>query len=81
MHVDVPNDSSEQFVPLDELENLKISGDACLRKTAQMNQSAISIAKIANGKFSDHEWVREHLSDVEILGEQFVLGTKMVDPD
>jgi hypothetical protein len=65
MDIDVPDSAPEQRVPVDEMQNFRIGGDAKLGQVRQRTQDKRALTQIAQGKFTNYEGVRKNRSGFE----------------
>ena len=81
MGIDVAYSAPKQRMVVDEMENLRVRGDACMGQAGQRVQHDFALTQIAQGKFADDKGVRQDRSRIEQRGEGLVAHPQMLDPD
>src|SRR5260370_24871415 len=81
MDVDISDAAPEQGVAIDEMQDLRICGDARARQVRHGVQHGLALTQIAQSEFADDEGVGQNHSGVEPAGKRLVARAKMVDPD
>ena len=81
MSVDVPDPASKETVLLNEVKNLRVCGNGCLRQVRKRFEDNRALTKIAEGEFADHERMRQHEGLIEELGEHLIALAQMIDPN
>ena len=79
--VDVADPACKQTVLLNEVKNLRVCGNGCLRQVRKRIEDNRALTKIPESEFANYKRMRQHEGLIEELGERLIALAQMIDPN
>ncbi len=81
VRIDPADTSATELPALNQSQDLVVLGDREMWERAQQTHDLCTVAQGAERKLADHEWVSQHITSVEALGQEITPLSQVVDPD
>src|SRR6185437_8711527 len=81
MRIDPANTTAGQRMALHEHQCFAVRGHGRRRQHLHRAKNPCALAQVSTGKFTDHERVAQHESNLQYVREQRITAPKMIDPD